>query len=537
MRKPTKNRKRVTLLLLAGSCLLAAGISGGLRAAAREEIEFVEEDAAVVTIPAAVTSIDPADFYKKESVQTILVEKGNKAFCSRDGILYNKEGTKLLVYPAGRAEHVIPEGTTVIGSKAFIGQQIEKITFPDTLTELEENAFLGAVFPEGTVLHLPPSLRTIGDYALWLLKPVKCVFVPASVRSLGHWGVHADIAILQGKDTQLDEYPFFRETGGMLVGGLPGSTAEALLEKKANDKYSFAVLGEDGRIAPDPSWVYVNGVRVYNGKPIEPLYGVASEAPLQFRSNAKLLLSCSNNVNAGRAVARVSVDDEVFFGTIERDYMIPPASVAGCRVAKIPEQVYTGQPIRPKVDVIGLTEGVDYTVYYSDNTEVGLAYAVIYGKGNYGSKKTVSFRIAAPASAKPETGTSPGRPTIEWTVSTENGANVGTGRDLWASERDTTVRALPRGTTISSLKAGKRKITVRWKKVSGVKGYQIQYSMSRNFKSRKKTRTVSGAGNSKCVLKGLKAKKRYYVRIRTYKKVNGKKKYSAWSAAPKVKVK
>ena len=89
---------------------------------------------------------------------------------------------------------------------------------------------------------------------------------------------------------------------------------------------------------------------------------------------------------------------------------------------------------------------------------------------------------------------------------------------------------------LSSLTAGKSTITVKWKKGSNITGYQVQYSLKKSFAS-KKTVTVTKVATTKAVIRKLKSKKTYYVRIRTYKTVKGKKYYSAWSKAKAVKVK
>ena len=89
----------------------------------------------------------------------------------------------------------------------------------------------------------------------------------------------------------------------------------------------------------------------------------------------------------------------------------------------------------------------------------------------------------------------------------------------------------PPKTTLKSLSAGSKKLTVKWtKKTSGVTGYQIQYSTSKSFKSAK-TVTVKKNKTTSTTIKKLKGKKKYYVRIRTYKTVSGKKYYSAWSSS------
>ena len=90
---------------------------------------------------------------------------------------------------------------------------------------------------------------------------------------------------------------------------------------------------------------------------------------------------------------------------------------------------------------------------------------------------------------------------------------------------------------VASAKAGKKSIKVTWKKVKGIKGYQIQYSTNKKFKKGNKTITVKSKKSTSATIKKLKSKKKYYVRMRTYKIVNGKKVYSAWSKAKSVKVK
>lgn len=95
----------------------------------------------------------------------------------------------------------------------------------------------------------------------------------------------------------------------------------------------------------------------------------------------------------------------------------------------------------------------------------------------------------------------------------------------------------PKKTSIKKLSKGKKKFTVTWAKVSGVKGYQIQYSSNKTFKKNNKSVTVTKQKTTKATVKKLKSKKKYYVRVRTYKTVNGKKIYSSWSKVKSVKTK
>ena len=97
--------------------------------------------------------------------------------------------------------------------------------------------------------------------------------------------------------------------------------------------------------------------------------------------------------------------------------------------------------------------------------------------------------------------------------------------------------AKPKSTNPKKVKAAKKAISVTWKKVGGVKGYQIQIATDKKFKKNKKTVTVKKQKTTKTTVKKLKAKKKYYVRVRTYKIVNGKKVYSSWSKVKSVKTK
>ncbi len=89
-------------------------------------------------------------------------------------------------------------------------------------------------------------------------------------------------------------------------------------------------------------------------------------------------------------------------------------------------------------------------------------------------------------------------------------------------------------TSIKKLVSKKKKtMKVGWSKKSGISGYQIQISTNKKFKKNVKSYNVKASAKAKTV-KSLKSKKKYYVRIRTYKNFNGTVLYSKWS---KVKAK
>lgn len=88
----------------------------------------------------------------------------------------------------------------------------------------------------------------------------------------------------------------------------------------------------------------------------------------------------------------------------------------------------------------------------------------------------------------------------------------------------------------AKVKAGKKKLTVTWKKDKNVSGYQIKIATKKNFKGAK-TYTVKSYKTYKKVIKKLKAKKKYFVKVRAYKTVGKSKVYGVYSAVRSCKVK
>ena len=111
----------------------------------------------------------------------------------------------------------------------------------------------------------------------------------------------------------------------------------------------------------------------------------------------------------------------------------------------------------------------------------------------------------------------------------------------YSGSKSMTYNINPKGTSVSKVKAAKKGFKVTWKKqATQTTGYQAQYSTSSKFKKAKTVTISKNKTTSKSVSK-LSAKKKYYVRVRTYKtvKVNGKnvKLYSGWSKAKSVTTK
>ncbi len=155
----------------------------------------------------------------------------------------------------------------------------------------------------------------------------------------------------------------------------------------------------------------------------------------------------------------------------------------------IDNQTYTGKAVTPIKDPlkyygVALRKGIDYTMTYSNNTNIGKATIVIKGLGNFKETDKITFKI------------------------------------------------VPGKVKITKAKGTKKKIKVKYKKVKGAGGYEVQWSKKKSFSGKKVKKTKK----LKYTIKRKdKKRKKYYVRVRAYKKVNGKYYYGKFSKKKKVK--
>lgn len=100
-----------------------------------------------VTIPASVTRIIGMTFYSCSSLTNIAVDEGSANFASVDGVMFSKNHTALIAYPAGRKDtaYQIPDGVTSMGIGAFSGcKNLTSAVIPEGVTKIENTAFVVA---------------------------------------------------------------------------------------------------------------------------------------------------------------------------------------------------------------------------------------------------------------------------------------------------------------------------------------------------------------------------------------------------------
>ncbi len=240
---------------------------------------------------------------------------------------------------------------------------------------------------------------------------------------------------------------------------------------------------------------------------------------------------------------------------------------------------YNGKVRRPKITVTDTNGTVikSYSVSWSNkkSTAPGKYTATVTFKGKYSGKKTVTYYIK-PTAVKKLSASVKGntvklswskvKGNVEYEIYRSNGKKwekvavtdktsytvKGLKSDSKYSFKVRAVVGSYKGTfspvvtkktkiatvTLSKLTAGSKQLTATWKTVSGATGYEVAYSTSKKF-SKKTTKkvTIKKAKTKKTTIKKLKKGKKYYVKVRAYKTVSGKKMYGAYSSAKSIKVK
>ena len=591
-----------------------------------------------VTIPQNVSSIGLAAFVEglsESSLTEIKVDPENPYFSEKDGVVFSKDGTKLIMFPSGRSgDYQIPDGTVSVGDYAFYYcVNVSSITVPGSVRSLGEGAFGNCSSLTKAVLN--EGLEEIGEYAFQSSSGIRDIIIPASVKSVGKNGLRLSsecrIRVLSTDTIWADDA--FRDSA--LIAGKKDST----LQKYAEDRgYMFVELSADNRIPLQNEWFeQITPEYEYNGKSHEPEIESSESAP-ELEQGSDYEVTYENNINAGTATVKITGKD-IFCGTVERSFKITPdengmyvcyfaennetyleTTFKGKKVepevvidglvqgkdytvtyvnnekpgearaeltgignykgsetlyftiyGKLPaadpiaDQIYTGKELTPAIVIPGLKAGEDYYMYYEDNQYPGVATVTIYGTGYYKGTATIHFKIikkterfVSNVKLNRTSYTCTGktiRPSVTVTVNGKkigasayklyykNNKNSGIGTvqvrgtgKYSRINKTLTFKILPPKTLLTGLKKANRSFTASWKKNIQATGYQIQYAADSRFTKERKTVIVGKQSATRYKISGLKNKKTYYVRIRSYKRVGKKVLYSSWSTVKKIRV-
>lgn len=346
------------------------------------------------------------------------------------------------------------------------------------------------------------------------------------------------------------------------TGSVGAVNAKAALTYIENNKDNFEKRLEDGNVTLEET-AYTYTRKETTPQVIVNYYGDT------LKEGEDYTVSYSNNINAGTAKVVVQGIRQ-YTGTVTKEFSIAQEKISKCTYSlSFKTSPYTGKEIKPSVRLYfnkkEITQGVDYTVRYSNNINAGTARVYVTGCGkNFtgtgyfkftitradmktakSSLARIEYRYNGKAK-KPSVKITYGNQTLakgkDYTISYAKNVRVGTARAVIkaAGENYTgsvtkTFKICPRGTKLTKLTRGSDYLTVAWKKqCTQTDGYQIQYGTDKTFKNATK-KTVKKNTTTCTKISKIKRNKTYYVRIRTYKTVDGKKYYSAWSEAKRHK--
>lgn len=312
--------------------------------------------------------------------------------------------------------------------------------------------------------------------------------------------------------------------------------------------------------------------------------GDTSDTTKTWVKDVNYTLTYDNNINAGTAEKPATVtitpkDTEKYTGEVTLTFVINPKDITDLQMEG-KDKVYRGSPINADVNMyyndIKLERGKDYRVKdYVNNENVGTASATVKGIGNYTGERTMTFEISAKniydlpytPNLSDKTYTYTGKaliPKVEFTFTVTGKQNAVLGKRILTEGTDYTIsyvdnkkvgvanvmvigkgnftgsrimsfKIRPQETKLKKLVKGKKQIKAKWaEKEKQVTGYVVMCSTKKDFSSNVKKVKVK-KGTKKYTFKNLKSKKKYFVRVRTYKKAAGMTYYSEWSNVLKIK--
>ena len=439
-----------------------------------------------VVIPDGVTAIASRAFYECYNLTSIVIPNSVTSI-----------GEYAFYRCSGLTSVTIPNSVTSIDWDAFEGcSGLTSVTIPDSVTSIGGLAFYRC---SGlTSVTIPDSVTSIYQFTFSDCSSLTSVTIPDSVTSIG-WGAFegcsglTSVTIGSGV-TYINDSAFKRCTHlGAIV--LPAGITSIGKDAFAQCYSLMDVTIENGKIDIDD--------RAFSECPATMTFHTPCESPATKWAESKgyAVVKSDHTPVTDPAVAPTLKKTGLTEGShcsacgtvFVKQQVIPKLiSVKSCAITGIKDAVYTGKAIVP-VPVVQyngekLVEGTDYTVKYANNKAVGTATVTITGIGKYGESVKKTFRIN------------------------------------------------PRAVALSAVTPGTKQLTVKWKKGAGITGYEVQYSLKKTFASAKKV-TITKAATIETVIKKLVSNKTYYVRVRTYKTVDGKKYYSAWSDAKSAKTK
>ena len=526
-----------------------------------------------------VVAVGPSAFKGKSNIAGVYVPAGIKVIGGR------------AFEDCGNLQDVfLEEGTTHIGDRAFAGcTSLENVTLPGSVTELGVSVFDGIdevniSAKDTTVIDGYIANNEYNNLTSTKIAPALSsvtITNPAEKQSY----MMSEIAEIEAASGENGNFGMPDLTGLELKAVYEDGTEETVTSDKLIGYFEEKKPGENKVTVcyGDQSTQYTVNVEADEcSYEIMCVDERGKEIPIADKVTGKALAGTDITVEGETLegytlVSEPRTETIGAFNSFEIEYKTkekPSVFDADVTLPKTKYE-YTGKEITPAVTVTydgkTLVRDTDYTLTYDNNLNFGQAAVVIEGIGSYGGISINVFEIT-PKKATPAVTLSKyaytyngkvNAPTVtvkvgskvlktntDYTITYAKGRkNVGkysvkaTLKGNYSGSKTVYFKINPKGATIKTPAKAKKSFTAKWSKQSGkmssarITGYQIQYALNGKFTKSKKTVNVKGYKTTSKTIKKLKAKKKYYVRVRTYMKTGGAIYYSPWSKVKSVKTK
>ena len=459
-----------------------------------------------LSIPASVASIGEGAFNGCKSLANVTIGNNDSAEKRSTEI-----GNSAFSECTSLSSVTIGNNVTSIGAAAFSDcSSLTSVTIPNSVTSIEYGTF--SYCENLTSVTIPNSVTSIGDEVFYRCSSLKNITIPDSVTSIGDHAFFECklVTLTMGNGVNYIDSCAFLNCEQLYEVNYNGTVAQwkAINVDSNNSNLTKAIIKCTDGILGNGNEVIIDNV-VYN------IYNDYTAQINKYPGNPEILTIPESVSYEGYAFKINSIGDYAFLECTNLKSLTIPSSVT-----KIGQ--YAFYCCTDLKDVYYLSTISDWNKIEITNTNDVLKKATIHCIDGTINEKVPTPQPQPRPQPSPTPTPTPTQPQPTTTTSTTTAPKP---------------VLKPKSAKFKKVKAAKKAVSVEWKKVSGVKGYQIQVATDKKFKKNKKTVTVKKQKTTKVTIKKLKAKKKYYVRIRTYKTVNGKKVYSSWSKVKTVKTK